>query len=91
MPPSPFRTEHARNAKVYCALSARRRAHLYMYNGFMSCEHRGLKYASPKIQLPQTQMLILKGRGSEKRPYDESCVVMLVSDGLRNSLTQPQC
>ena len=90
-PMPPFQTEHMRNAKVYCALMESRRADLYMYNGFMSCEHRGLKYAAPKIQLPQTQRLILKERGSEKRPYDESCMVMLVSDGLRNSLTQSQC
>ena len=45
--------------------------------------------------VPHIQRLIPKGRGSEKRPYDESpevqsschkfCVVMVVSDGLRSS------
>ena len=70
----------------------------YMNYCFMSCKHRALKYAAPRRHLPQTQRLIPKGRGSEKRPYDESPELHSklpqilrgygVSDGLRSSLTR---
>ena len=63
----------------------------------MSCKHKALKSAAPKRQQWQyLTWLIPKGRGSKKRPYDESprlqstchkfCVVMVVYDGLRSTL-----
>ena len=47
------------------------------------------------VAVPHIQRLILKGRGSEKRPHEslelhsrhhKFCVVMVVSDGLRSTL-----
>ena len=64
----PFKTEQAQNVKVYRAL----RAHSYsdtahIFTSVMSCKFpRDSSVAVPHIQSP-----IPKGRGSEKRPYDE--------------------
>ena len=68
----------------------------------MSCKHIALKSAASKRQFSGSpsytnlQRLILKGRGSEKWPYNESpelqsnfhkfCVVMVVSDSLTGTL-----
>ena len=65
----------------------------------MSCIHRALKSAAPSctdspVPVPQAQRWIPKGKGSEKRQYDESpefsvaTNIVLVSDGLKSTLTR---
>ena len=69
--------------------------HLDKNHCFMFCKRKALKSAAPRdipMAVFQIQRLIPKGRGSEKRPYDESpelnfcsghksCMVMVVFDG----------
>ena len=99
LPPSPIRTEHARNTEWLLRYSA----HLYMNHCFVSSKHKAFKSAAPlhlpwdsSVAAPQIQRLIPKGRGSEKPLYDQSpqlysschifCMVMVLSNGLRRTL-----
>ena len=75
-----------------------------MNHCFMSCNTKQSTIQLPRdissVAVAILQRLIPKGRGSEKRPYDESlvlqsschkfCVVMVVSDGLRSTLIWPK-
>ena len=76
-------------------VATRHSPHLDKNHCFMFCKRKALKSAAPRdipMAVFQIQRLIPKGRGSEKRPYDESpelnfcsghksCVVMVVFDG----------
>ena len=85
MPP-PFGTEQARNTEAYFLLHT----HSYSDAAHISI---GITASCP-ANIECSQKLILKGRGSEKRPYNESLTLHLSQilhgyGGLLQSLDPP--